>query len=163
MELETILKDREKFQPILEKLVFSLDPREPLVGLLRTRKAVLVDRDACPEMASLLDLLGVKTLLILPLWSGETLLGCILVDNVVSNDSFHPVEVRALETFAVQAALAVDRARLYRQLEEKIRELEKSHRDRVSHQESITKLEKMSAVGSITPRWPMRSGIRLQP
>ena len=149
---ETLLRDREKFQPILEKLVFSLDSQDPLVGLLKTRKAVLVDRDTCPEMASLLDLLGVRTLLVLPLWSGETLLGCILVDNVVSNDPFHPVEVRALETFAVQAALAVDRARLYRQLEEKIRELEKSHRDRESHQESITKLEKMSAVGTITSK-----------
>ena len=149
---ETLHVDKEKLNPILEKLVFPLDSREPLVALLMARKAALVDRETCPEMASLLDLLEVRTLLVLPLWSGETLLGCILVDNVVSNDPFHPVEVRALETFAVQAALAVDRARLYRQLEEKIRELEESHRDRESHQESITKLEKMWAVGTITSK-----------
>ena len=149
---ETLHVDKEKLNPILEKLVFPLDSREPLVALLKARKAALVDRETCPEMASLLDLLGVRTLLVLPLWSGETLLGCILVDNVVSNDPFHPVEVRALETFAVQAALAVDRARLYRQLEEKIRELEKSQRDRESHQESMAKLEKMSAVGTITSK-----------
>lgn len=149
---DTLFRDREKFQPILEKLVFPLDSREPLVRLLEARKAFLVDRATCPEMASLLDLLGVKNLLVLPLWSGENLLGCILVDNVVSNDPFHPVEVRALETFAVQAALAIERARLYRQLEEKIRELERSNWEKECQHDSITKLEKMSAVGTITSK-----------
>ncbi len=149
---EALLKDKDKFRPVLEKLVFPLDPREPLVRLLEARKAALVDRDTCPELASLLDLLNVRTLLVLPLWSGEALLGCILVDNVVSNDPFHPVEVRALETFAVQAALAIERARLYRQLEEKVRELEKSSWEKECRHDSITKLEKMSAVGSITSK-----------
>ena len=149
---DTFLRDKEKFRPILERLLFSLDPREPLMRFLEARRATLVDRDTCPELASLLDLLSVKTLLVLPLWSGEALLGCILVDNVVTCDPFHPVEVRALETFAVQAALAIDRARLYRQLEEKIRELERSSWEKECRHESITKLEKMSAVGTITSK-----------
>jgi signal transduction histidine kinase len=148
----TLYRDRERLAPILEKLNYPLDDREPLMKLLNARKAVIIGRSSCPELASLLDFLGVQDVLVLPLWSGETLLGCILVDNVVSAEPFHPVDVRAMDTFAAQAALAIERASLYRRLENKIRELERWSQEMSCQQESLTKLEKMAAVGAITSK-----------
>ncbi len=147
-----LYRDRERLSPILETLVFPLDDREPLMKLLKARKAVIIGRDSCPELASLLDLLGVQYILVLPLWSGENLLGCILVDNVVSAEPFHPVDVRAMDTFAAQAALAIERASLYRSLENKVMELESWSQEMSCQQESLTKLEKMAAVGVITSK-----------
>ena len=148
----TLYRDRERLWPLLEKLVFPLDDREPMVRLLNIRKAFVVERGSCPELASLLDLLKVRELLVLPLWSGENLLGCILVDNVVSAEPFNPVDVKAMDTFAVQAALAVERAGLYRQLERKVRELERCSEEMKCQYDSLAKLEKMKVVSNITSR-----------
>ncbi len=148
----TLYRDRERLWFLLEKLVFPLDDRDPLVRLLNVRKAFMVERSSCPELASLLDLLRVKDLLVLPLWSGDRLLGCILVDNVISAEPFHPVDVRAMDTFAAQAALAVERAGLYRRLETKVRELERCSEEMKCQYDSLTKLEKMRVVGTITSK-----------
>jgi len=147
-----LYRDRERLRPLLEKLVFPLDDREPMVRLLNVRKAFTVERDSCPELASLLDLLKVRDLLVLPLWSGDRLLGCILVDNVVSAEPFHSVDVRAMDTFAAQAAQAVERAGLYRRLEMKVRELERCSEEMRCQHDSLTKLEKMRVVGTITSK-----------
>ncbi len=148
----TLYREREKLQPLLERLVFPIDERDPLFSLLKAKKASMVERSSCPELVGLLDLLGVRDLLVLPLWSGEHILGCILVDNVVTCEPFNPADVKALDTFSAQAAIAVERAGLYRCLENKVRMLERYSQDMRRQFDSLTKLEKMKVVGTITSK-----------
>jgi GAF domain-containing protein len=70
----------------------------------------------------LLDRAGLKALLAVPLLREDRVLGALLVARKTPGE-FPPGTVELLGTFAAQSALAIHNARLFRELEEKGREL----------------------------------------
>ncbi|TAN53349.1 MAG: GAF domain-containing protein [Betaproteobacteria bacterium] len=70
---------------------------------------------------------GHRALLAVPLLREEHLLGALVV-NRKSPGSFAPETVELLKTFATQSALAIQNARLFREIAEKSRQLEEASR-----------------------------------
>src|SRR5262249_42642761 len=70
---------------------------------------------------------GYRSVLAVPLLREDHLLGALAV-NRASTDEFAPEVIALLNTFATQSALAIQNARLYRELEEKGRQLEAASR-----------------------------------
>jgi GAF domain-containing protein len=70
-----------------------------------------------------LDRSGLRALLAVPLFREEQIVGSLLVARA-SAGSFPPETVELLKTFASQSALAIQNARLFREIEEKGRQLE---------------------------------------
>jgi GAF domain-containing protein len=66
---------------------------------------------------------GLRSLLAVPLLREDNLLGALAVNRRSPGD-FAPEVIALLKTFATQSALAIQNARLYRELEDKSRELE---------------------------------------
>jgi signal transduction histidine kinase len=74
------------------------------------------------RLRALLDRAGLKALLAVPLLRDDRVLGALLVARKTPGE-FPPETVDLLGTFAAQSALAIHNARLFRELEEKGREL----------------------------------------
>src|SRR5207249_7866997 len=71
--------------------------------------------------------LGYRSLLAVPLLREDHLLGGLVV-NRKSAGEFTPQVIDLLKTFATQSALAIQNARLFREIEEKSRQLETASR-----------------------------------
>jgi GAF domain-containing protein len=71
--------------------------------------------------------LGYRSVLAVPLLREERILGALTVWRKEAG-SFSPEVVKLLQTFATQSALAIQNARLYREIEAKSRELEAANR-----------------------------------
>jgi len=74
------------------------------------------------RMRTQLDRVGLKALLAVPLLREDRVLGALLVARKTPGE-FPPGTVELLGTFAAQSALAIHNARLFREIEEKGREL----------------------------------------
>jgi len=78
---------------------------------------------------------GVRALLAVPLVREDRLIGGLVVRRKAPGQ-FEKKTVELLQTFATQSALAIQNARLFREIEEKGRELEiaSKHKSRVPRQ-----------------------------
>jgi signal transduction histidine kinase len=79
------------------------------------------------RVRDLLVRLGYRSLLAVPLRRDERLLGGLVVNSARSGE-FPPHVIALLETFAAQSALAIQNARLFREVEDKSRQLETASR-----------------------------------
>ena len=68
----------------------------------------------------LAKILGTSTFVIIPLYSRERNIGVLLVDNHITKEKIERDETELLEIFAGQASVAIENARLYQSLGEKI-------------------------------------------
>jgi signal transduction histidine kinase len=93
-----------------------------------TRQPVQIPDIAVPgayqsRLGDILIRLGQRALLAVPLLREDRVIGGLIVNRKMPGD-FPPEVVDLLKTFATQSALAIQNARLFRELEEKSRELE---------------------------------------
>ncbi|MCZ6601993.1 MAG: ATP-binding protein [Planctomycetota bacterium] len=102
--------------------------------------------------------LNLRSILCVPLLSREKMVGAIYVDNRYIPNLFSDRDVQFLETFANQAAVAIDNALLYKQLSDSKSEIEKWNQDLESRvearttelkqlQQQLVESDKMAAVG----------------
>jgi len=71
-----------------------------------------------------LDLLQENTFVIIPLYSPSRSLGVIIVDNFITGKPITSDDISSLEIFASQASLAIEHSHLYKDMLQKIDELE---------------------------------------
>jgi GAF domain-containing protein len=75
----------------------------------------------------ILGRLGYRSVLAVPLLREERLLGALTVWRKVTGE-FSPAVISLLQTFATQSALAIQNARLFREIEDKSRQIEAANR-----------------------------------
>ena len=78
-----------------------------------------------------------------PLWGKGKVIGVILVDNLFNQNPISEEDLRFLTMFSNQAGMAIENARLYRNLEEMHEELKETQSLLVHH-------EKMAALGELS-------------
>jgi signal transduction histidine kinase len=79
------------------------------------------------RMRSLLRQLGYRSLLAVPLLREQTIMGGLTIFRRTPG-SFPPEVVNLLQTFATQSVLAIQNARLFREIEDKSRQIEAANR-----------------------------------
>jgi signal transduction histidine kinase len=117
-------------EELVEALRSSPPPKgEGAIGRLATRREPVAINDIADEDAyqsrvrEILLRLGYRSLLAVPLLREEHLLGGLVVNRKRVGE-FEPQVVELLKTFAAQSALAIQNARLFREIEDKSRQLE---------------------------------------
>src|SRR5678816_1698869 len=92
------------------------------------RDSLVSERElAVTRIRSMLAQLGYQSLLAVPLLFEDHIMGALTVYRREAG-SFAPEVVNPLQTFATQSALAIQNARLYREIEDKSRQIEAANR-----------------------------------
>ncbi len=150
VELMTKMAEEEEYQETsFEKLAKSIwMPLEPDQGILaRTvleQQAFNITdvnehRQDCQYIAHLLDISQFATV---PLIVREKVIGILYVDNKFNNVAINEDDMNFLQMFANQAALAIDNAMLYSNLERRNQDLQEV-------QDQLVEMEKMTALGKM--------------
>jgi signal transduction histidine kinase len=99
--------------------------------------------DGCPVSDQLSRNPGTYSFATLPLWGKGKVIGVILVDNLYNQNPITEEDLHFLTLFSNQAGMAIENARLYRNLEEMHEELKETQALLVQH-------EKMAALGELS-------------
>ena len=96
--------------------------REPVVV-----PNILEERAYAPRMRQLLERFGFRASLAVPLLREDRIVGGLVVRRK-STGEFRPEVIELLKTFATQSVLAIQNARLFREIEEKSQQIEAANR-----------------------------------
>ncbi len=100
--------------------------------------------------AALLDALGTRCMALVPLISKGKLIGLLAADNLITRVPISNDSVQLLQLLANQAAVAMEKARLYDEQKKRARELMRMNSLLKESQDQIIKIEKMSIIGELT-------------
>ncbi|PID38793.1 MAG: sigma-54-dependent Fis family transcriptional regulator [Proteobacteria bacterium] len=118
-------EEKERFTPILarsregsEGSVPVMMSRAVLRRVLKERAAVLA-ADAVEDLGSSESIMAanIRSTIGVPLWRGDVIIGVIEIDNRASSGMFAERDLDLLLVLGQQAALAIDNAQLYSQLQ----------------------------------------------
>jgi signal transduction histidine kinase len=96
--------------------------REPVVV-----PNILEERAYAPRMRQMLERFGFHASLAVPLLRENRIIGGLVVRRKTAGE-FRPEVIELLKTFATQSVLAIQNARLFREIEEKSRQIEAANR-----------------------------------
>jgi hypothetical protein len=146
---EAFGREREKFQGILRRFSFGTDDAPFNRAFDLGGVVVRVGADD-PVAPALREFYGQIPFWVVPLFSlGRIPLGVILVDNFLTPREVSVEDTRAMQIFAREISLALERGVAYQQLEEKIQNLQQAQRRIREDQELILKLKEGMAAGEM--------------
>ncbi|HEY2933932.1 MAG TPA: ATP-binding protein [Acidobacteriota bacterium] len=124
-----------------------------LVRALTEKKSFNVIRGMAEEGLisdpDLADILGSDTFAVIPLYTQKREIGVLIVDNLINRRSITSTQVKLLEIFASHASSGIETSQLYRDLQEKIRALERSREKLQENQQKLLRAERLSTVGKM--------------
>jgi len=133
---------------------FTIDLRQDslLSRICRTGRGVKLDPSSALDTvtAGLADHLDTQSLAIIPMVSRDRLQGMLVADNHITGRAISDDDVHLLQILANQAAVAMERGRLYEAQLKRAEELESTNRLLAESQDQIIKIEKMSVIGELT-------------
>jgi len=154
LDNETIDKSQQDkaLNILIKELVFDLS-KDSLLSKICQRSAWInlgKVNDLDPLTSILVDKLGTKDIALVPMVSKDKLKGLLVADNYITRKPISNNSVRLLQILANQAAVAMERAELYRQQKEQTQKLERMNMLLKNSQEQLIKIEKMSVIGELT-------------
>jgi signal transduction histidine kinase len=147
-----------RVQTIVKSLVARLDDSNGFVvrtlnrrGTTRVENGRVVGSDeSVPE--SIMGVLGVRSFVAVPLKADERPVGLLLADNAITSRAISDDDVNALELLGLQAAQAIERARLTERLARQLTSLESAARELRQNQERLVHSERLTAIGEMAAR-----------
>ncbi|MGI6657081.1 MAG: response regulator [Desulfobulbus sp.] len=137
--------------------VDAMDSTHPLIRAVRERRSVhVVDgwyggngsgEELQQAPPALLELLDQDTFVVVPLFSPSRSLGVIIADHFVDAKPIAAERIRALETFAGHASLAIEHCHLYMSMQSKLQELEEVSRELRKNKDLLVESERYAALG----------------
>jgi signal transduction histidine kinase len=137
--------------------VISPPPSDPLGRLTQTRQLVHVvdvrlEPDylaGFPPIVELAELGGARTLLLVPMLKEDSLLGVIAIFRQTVH-AFSDKQIDLVTSFANQAVIAIENARLLTELRDRTDELTRSLDDLRTAQDRLVQTEKLASLGQLT-------------
>jgi len=126
----------------------------PLLKAYRNRLVVKIAdpaslRDLSADLREVLD--GTEVVCV-PLVAKERSIGLIIADNAYSQAPIDEQRVQLLQLLALLAGLALDNARIYKQLERQAGQLKRTLEELRSTQEQLIHSERLATVGAVVAR-----------
>ncbi len=141
-------KEREKFSDILERLIIPLHD-EVIWNIVMSNRARRIKNPQKGILKEIGEIIGSSEYAISPLTSRDKPVGLVIADNIITNRPIDKGELEFLEVLTYQGSIAIERAIYYEELQRNIHELKKLNVALKDYHETITRMEKMSAVGEI--------------
>jgi signal transduction histidine kinase len=136
---------------LADRIVLPMDPGSNAVAACLESCTSFIARDAGNDPLSrvLAHALGNDDFVVVPLVAEGQKLGAILADNFVTRRGIDATDVRLLETFASQAALAILNASLHEKLRRRLAQLEEAYDELSSKHLQIMRAETQVALGGL--------------
>lgn len=151
--------DKTAFQQAIEGLVIALGGRRgggsnPLLAAFRERRIVKISGDgALAELPpGLREVFDGSEVVCVPLVAKSRSLGLIVADNAFTREPIGDERIQLLQLLAQLAGLALDNARMYRQVERQASELERAMGELRAAQEEVIHSERLATVGAVVAR-----------
>jgi signal transduction histidine kinase len=149
---------KSEFQRALEGLAVpinggSADGRDPLPAAFRERRIVKIrddDLEALPT--GLREVFDGSEVVCVPLVAKDRSLGLIVADNAFTREPIDEQRIQLLELLAQLAGLALDNARMYRQVERQATELARAMDELHAAQDKVIHSERLATVGAVVAR-----------
>ncbi len=126
---------------------------ESLKEVFETKRPRLVTRsgDSNPrrDEFDLFSILGVDCVAVAPLTVEGDTVGLLLADNLITNRKISEADLEILGIFANHAGAALQRSRLYEELQDKVKQLARINIKLRVSQKKLIESEKMNAVGKM--------------
>ncbi|KPL01219.1 MAG: hypothetical protein AMJ91_00765 [candidate division Zixibacteria bacterium SM23_73_3] len=136
---------------IVKKLKIPLsDERNPLIQSMLNKKAFSISRREGGLGENLFDILQTDQFAVAPLISKDKMLGVIVADNRINQESIEDEDVELLSICAHHASAAIESSQLYLELAEKVSKLAEANRRIAESSQRLLKVEKLSVLGQIT-------------
>ncbi|MCY3020627.1 MAG: ATP-binding protein, partial [Planctomycetota bacterium] len=140
-------KESMALYPLIRNLSYSLDdPSEIVVRTVLEKKVQLVT-DAAKDLRvtpRFRQTFGCQEFVMVPLIAKGSVVGVILADNLYSGRAITDDHVKLLTLFASRAALAIENAETYRELQKSLDRLRQAQKE-VVHSEKLAMIGKMAA------------------
>jgi len=157
--LQLPLPDRKTdFQRALEGLVVPLRESaagnaDPLLAAFRERRIVKIrDADLVMLPTGLREVFDGSEVVCVPLVAKERSLGLIVADNAFTREPIDEQRIQLLELLALLAGLALDNARMYREVERQASELARAMDELHAAQDKVIHSERLATVGAVVAR-----------
>ena len=143
---------------IARRLAASLDDDGKfLVKAIRADGTTRVDDGRCAETGEsipdgLVEILGVDSFVAVPLRTEGRPVGLMLADNAITRRPITDEDVAILEMLGLQAAQAIERARLTDELARQVASLEAATRELRLNHERLVLSERLTAIGEMAAR-----------
>jgi signal transduction histidine kinase len=131
--------------------ITSKNKKHLLIRSAMERKTINVCQGQCefPVPIDLMGLLQEDSFVVVPLYSSSRSLGVIIADHFVTGKNIDLPLIRALESFASQASLAIEHCRLYTDMEKKIKQFELITHELEENKDLLVESERYSALGQV--------------
>jgi signal transduction histidine kinase/CheY-like chemotaxis protein len=86
---------------------------------------------------------------VVPLCSPDRVQGVLIADNFITRKKITGEDVATMELFASQAALAIEKSKLYSELASRVKSLEAAHEELQASRELLVRVERLSALGEM--------------
>ena len=96
------------------------------------------------------DAEAIRTILGVPILKGDNLLGVMMIYHLEGVRPFTEKQIALVETFADQAAIAIENARLFEAEQQRTRELARSLEDLRTAQDRLVQTQKLASLGQLT-------------
>ena len=137
-------------------ITLPLDKEDSMVARAAIEKRPFIVEDVGNDPRvnkDLKELFGLKSFAVVPLIGRDKVLGAITADNLFSERVITPEKFESLITFANQAGLALENAKMYDELKSFSRQLEEKVKiataDLRSTQDKLIQSEKLAALGKL--------------
>ncbi|NIP44307.1 MAG: GAF domain-containing sensor histidine kinase, partial [candidate division Zixibacteria bacterium] len=104
----------------------------------------------CDSDCRICSTLGVEQFAAVPMIAGKNVLGLITADNFITGRTIKHRDLSQLQVFANQAAIAIERTRLYQSLSDYLKRLEKANINLRNAQEELLKIERVTLWSELT-------------
>jgi len=145
--------DQRPLAQLVEKLAVPLSDTAhlPMSALASGETVHVLDAEndprVNPEFAALLQS---KEFVVAPLLVGEKRLGVAVADNFVTGKVIRGSDVHLMTSLANQAALAIDRAQLYREAQERAEALARALEELKAAERELLRHERLATIGQVT-------------
>jgi signal transduction histidine kinase len=149
---KSALRDKDKaVNLIARKLKILLSENgNPLVKSMLDRRAFVMTRGQVKPDHGLFDMLQTDSFATAPLISEDKTWGVVIADNLITRKPIQENDVKLLSICAHHASIAIEKSRLYQELEEKVKRLAEANKRIAEGSKRLLKVERLSILGQIT-------------
>ncbi len=138
---------------IIKSIRIPLTDESNILTHAVTKKESFNVRDAFSHplvSKNLISIMNCNAFALIPLIAKDNVLGLLWADNAITKAAIDERDIERLRAFALNASLAIEKSNLYKNIQEKVAELDNANTELKENRDRLIRSEKLVAVGEMS-------------